>query len=234
VQGFALKRSLKEALRLVLSRRLHAPRPRFLHPSAKVPLPPLPQRSLRGHHLYSLQVEPLPMYNHQLDRNTMSVALEARNPFLDYRVVECGLALEPDEHVHAGYTKWTLREAIRDLLPPEVVDRARKQGFSTDERDWMRGRLGQVMEETFRSEATGTRPYFDQGALLQLLAEHRAGADHAILLWRAFVVERWLELYIDPAAIAAPPAPDNAPTTTRSARDAVVRLDELEPSELPA
>ena len=77
----------------------------------------------------------------------MSFSLEMRNPFLDYRIVEYGLALEPDDLLYQGLSKWVLREAVRGVLPAQVVDRSDKQGFTTDEADWLRrGHLGSEVE----------------------------------------------------------------------------------------
>ncbi|RDI74843.1 asparagine synthase (glutamine-hydrolyzing) [Gaiella occulta] len=225
VQGAPLLHSVKEAIKVFLPARIRARRPPawLRSPSA----PPLPDRSLADHHLYGLMTQPLPMYNHQLDRNTMAVALESRNPFLDYRVIECGLAFEPEDHVRQGYTKWTLREAVRSLLPGEVVDRKRKQGFATDESHWMRGRLGELMDDAFSSEQLASRPYFDQAALRAQLEAHRGGENHAAELWRAFIIERWLQLFVDPARLQAPERSAFSPTTSRSARDAVRRLEPM-------
>ena len=227
VQGRTLTQSARELVKVLLPARLRAQKPpTWLR--EPVALPPLPGRGMRDHHLYGLQVQPLPMYNHQLDRNTMSVALEARNPFLDYRVVECGLALDADEHVHDGYTKWTLREALRDVLPKEVVDRGRKQGFTTDEGQWMREDLGEIMEDAFRSPELAARPYFDAEELLATLERHRAGENRAAELWRAFVVERWLRLFVDPAQIEPVAPSEFSPAFTHAASDSVVRLDGVE------
>ncbi len=225
VQGMPLLHSAKEALKVFLPARMRTRKPPSWLRSPSHP--PLPSRNLVAHHLYGLLTQPLPMYNHQLDRNTMAVALEARNPFLDYRVVECGLALRPEDHLHHGYLKWTLRRAMGSLLPAEVLDRKRKQGFATDESAWMRGRLGELMDEAFSSSRIATRPYFDQAELRAQLDAHRAGANHAPELWRAFVVERWLNLFIDPPELRAPERSAYSPRTTRYAADQVTRVDPL-------
>ena len=164
----------------------------------------------------------------------MSFSLEMRNPFLDYRVVEYGLSLDPADLVHKGLSKWVLREAMRDVLPPAIVERPGKQGFTTDEVDWLReGELGSEIETVFRSSTAAARPYFDPDALLTMLASHRAGQQLEFDLWRAFAVERWLRLFIDPPVYQAPVAPSPAVR----ARDHVTRPrsrknDPRVPSEL--
>ena len=227
VQGVSVVRSFREFVKVLLPNRLRKRRPpTWLAPSARRPGAPVPGRSLLAHHSYGLSVQPLPMYNHQLDRNTMSVSLEARNPFLDYNVVACGLALKPTDHLRNGFTKWTLREAMRGLLPEQVLGRPRKQGFSTDEAAWIRADLKHEVEETFRSPELASRPYFRPQELLSLLERHRSGEQHTAALWRAFVVERWFRLFIDPEVVTPPPPRGRFHVDrSRSARDAVVRLD---------
>jgi len=229
VQGVALRYSVRELLKVLLPNRVRAATPpAWLAAGASPSPPPLPGRSLLAHHLFGLEVQPLPMYNHQLDRNTMAVSLEARNPFLDYRVVECGLGLAPREHVRNGFTKWTLREALHDVLPPEILHRRRKQGFTTDESAWMRtGELSDAMEETFGSERFASRPFFDAAQLRALHERHRRGEEHHVDLWRAFVTERWLELFVDAPRVATPEGPEYERARARRAGEAVRRLEPL-------
>jgi asparagine synthase (glutamine-hydrolysing) len=160
------------------------------------------------------------MYNHQEDRSSLSVSVEARNPFLDYRIVEYGLMLDSRDLLHRGLSKWVVREAMRDLLPSAIVDRHDKQGFTTDEAEWLRrGALGSEVEAVFRSRAFAERPYFQTDALLTMLAAHRSGRAHTADLWRAFIVERWLRMFVDPARFQPLPGP---PPAVR-AQDRVVR-----------
>jgi hypothetical protein len=107
-----------------------------------------------------------------------------------------------------------------------VVDRPKKQGFTTDESAWMRGSLGDVMLETFRSPRLDARPFLDRDKLLDLLDRHRKGEDNSTELWRAFIVERWHNLFIDPESLEAPPRHPSTPTTSRTARAATVRVQD--------
>jgi asparagine synthase (glutamine-hydrolysing) len=59
----------------------------------------------------------------RVDRCTMAHGVVAWVPFLDPGVVECALSIPVGFKLHDGTEKWILREAIRDLLPEQVVDR---------------------------------------------------------------------------------------------------------------
>jgi asparagine synthase (glutamine-hydrolysing) len=209
--GVSLTASVSEILRFALPHGMRARRrPAWLNPELELPPRPFPARTARDHQLFGLTVWPLPMYNHQEDRSSFSYSVEARNPFLDYRLVECGLGLGPADFLRNGLSKWVIREAMRDSLPPAIVDRPDKQGFTTDEADWLgRGPLRSEIESVFKSGVFAARPYAVPEVLLAMLNRHGNGEQHTAELWRPFIVERWLRLFIDPVSFRSPvePAP---------------------------
>ena len=225
ILGVSYRRTAKDLVKLVIPDRVRPPRrPDWIANPAQVSDRPRPGSSLQEHQLFALERIPLPLFNRIGDRNSMSLSIEARNPFLDFRLVEAGLGLDVSDLVHGGMTKWVLREAVRDLLPPEIVDRATKQGFSSDEQLWMHGALGNDLEAVFSSDTFARRPYFRAQKLLQLLREHRTGVDHSAELWRAYSLERWLRLFIDPEAMTVPAPAANAPVPVPLDPAKVVRL----------
>lgn len=64
------------------------------------------------------------------DAISMSVNLEARCPFLDYRLVELGFSLCPDQLVGDGFGKRILRSVASERLPASVCWQRRKEGFT--------------------------------------------------------------------------------------------------------
>jgi len=74
---------------------------------------------------------------HWEDRNAMSQSIEARLPFLDYRLVEFTLGLPNDYKLSGGTTKQVLRAALEGVLPEPVRTRQDKIGFATAEQMWM-------------------------------------------------------------------------------------------------
>ena len=81
----------------------------------------------------------LPALLHYEDRNSMHFSIEARVPFLDYRVVESLASLPLDQKLRRGVTKLVLRRAIRKLVPEAIRCRMDKMGFVTPEEVWMGG-----------------------------------------------------------------------------------------------
>ncbi|MEM7039516.1 MAG: asparagine synthase C-terminal domain-containing protein, partial [Bacteroidota bacterium] len=70
------------------------------------------------------------------DRNSMAYGLEARLPFLDYRIVEFAMTLPDDFKIHKGWQKYILRQAMPDL-PEKIRFRKDKKGFTTPHNEWM-------------------------------------------------------------------------------------------------
>jgi asparagine synthase (glutamine-hydrolysing) len=78
------------------------------------------------------------MLLHWEDRDSMAHSIEARVPFLDYRLVEFALGLPEEFKIAGGITKRVLREAMIGILPETIRTRTDKLGFQTPEEEWMR------------------------------------------------------------------------------------------------
>lgn len=94
--------------------------------------------SLQGQSRAQLTATNLQMLLHWEDRNSMAHSIEARVPFLDYRLVEFALSLPDSFKMRRGYTKSVLREAMKGILPEKVRMRTDKMGFVTAEEVWLR------------------------------------------------------------------------------------------------
>jgi asparagine synthase (glutamine-hydrolysing) len=70
------------------------------------------------------------------DRNSMAFAVEARLPFLDYRIVEFAMTLPDEYKIQQGWQKYILRMAMPDL-PEKIRFRKDKKGFTTPHDAWM-------------------------------------------------------------------------------------------------
>jgi asparagine synthase (glutamine-hydrolysing) len=158
---------------------------------------PFPDR-LRKLQTRILTVRGLPELLHAEDRNSMAHSIEARVPFLDYRLVELLFSLEGGHLIERSRTKAILRRALRDLLPPSVRERTDKLGFVTPEAAFFRGALGELAADVFASQSFRERGFVDPTAARTRLERHRRGELNAgFELWRALNLELWARTFLD-------------------------------------
>ncbi len=145
-----------------------------------------------------LTVRGLPELLHAEDRNSMAHSLEARVPFLDYRLVELAYSLDGRDLVHGAFTKRAIRSALKDVLPASVAARTDKLGFATPEAVWFRGALGSFANDVFASSAFADRGFVDPATARARLTAHRNGSVEAgFELWRALNTELWARAFLD-------------------------------------
>ena len=82
----------------------------------------------------------------KLDIITMQHGIECRVPFLDHRIVECGFNIPGTYRMHNGTGKIILKEAVRKLVPVQVVDRP-KQGLFAPYEEWFHAGMGERMQQ---------------------------------------------------------------------------------------
>jgi asparagine synthase (glutamine-hydrolysing) len=133
----------------------------------------------------------------KVDRMSMAVSLEARVPLLDHKVAELAASIPPELKLKGLTTKYILKQAARELLPPEIIDRP-KHGFNAPINRWFNadwaGRLdGLLFDRTARE-----RGIFDAAYLRSMLDEHRSGRrNHDSLLWAVMMLEMWHRRFVD-------------------------------------
>ncbi len=128
----------------------------------------------------------------KVDRTSMAVGLEAREPLLDHRLIEFAARLPTGLRLRRGEGKWLVKRAMRRYLPDEILYR-RKQGFVTPIAEWFRGPLATAARQIGTSAALGRTGWFNSGALARIADDHIAGrADHARLLWQLLMLDKSL------------------------------------------
>ncbi len=127
------------------------------------------------------------------DRMSMAHGLELRSPFLDTELVEFALRLPPAARIRGLSLKRVLKAAVRDLLPPEILNR-RKHGFGVPLDRWFRTDLRDYVRGTLCGPKARVRNHLRPDAVNRLVAEHERGAaDHGHALWTLLTLEVFLE-----------------------------------------
>lgn len=108
------------------------------------------------------------------DKTSMANSLEARVPFLDYRLVEFIESLPLKLKLNGLTGKYLHKKAIEKWLPKDVVYR-KKKGFANPVDSWFRTRMRSFVEEFLLSTDSATAQYFDQTYIRKMLELDREG-----------------------------------------------------------
>jgi asparagine synthase (glutamine-hydrolysing) len=158
-----------------------------------------PRPSLAAERRAEIQSTSLPALLRYEDRNSMAFGIEARTPFLDYRIVEWALTCPSDVLIRGGWTKAPLREAMAGLLPEAVRQRRDKIGFGVPERRWLR-EAAPALRAWLGSEAR-VRPLLRPGLLERWLSGDDESLARRRGLWRVVSLEMWLRHAVDARAV---------------------------------
>jgi len=128
----------------------------------------------------------------KVDRASMAVSLEAREPLLDYRLIEFAAGLPEAMRIRRGQGKWLMKRSIERFLPRDILYRP-KQGFVTPISQWFRGPLAAEARAIAQGAALARTGWFDSRCLAGIADAHIAGSsDHGRLLWQLLMLEKSL------------------------------------------
>ena len=150
----------------------------------------------------------LQTYLHELlmkqDQMSMAASIESRVPFLDDHLVEHVSQLPSDLKVRMWQTKAIFREAVRDIIPAEILTR-KKMGFPVPVGRWLQQEFWPIVQEFVLGPRATSRGYFDRASLVRMADEHRSGrARHGDRLWLLVNLEIWQRVFCegdDPAGV---------------------------------
>ena len=132
----------------------------------------------------------------KVDRAAMAVSLETRAPFLDPRVGQFAASIPLEYKLKGKAGKVILKEAMKDLLPYEILHRPKK-GFGIPIADWLKGRLNPLMRDMLAADRLRSQGLFDDVYVQQLIREHETGAaSHHKELWTLLVFQLWFDRFL--------------------------------------
>ncbi len=133
----------------------------------------------------------------KVDRMSMAHSLEARAPFLDYRVVEFASRVPSQHKMRGATTKWLLKKCMETKLPHEILYR-KKEGFSIPMKNWLREELRPLMEDTLSRDRIKKDGFFSEDTISRLKADHVSGrVNNAHQLWSLMVFHFWKDKYLN-------------------------------------
>ncbi len=132
----------------------------------------------------------------KVDRATMSVALEGREPFLDHKIVEWTSRLPVEFKYRNRRSKYLLRKILYKYIPSKLIERP-KQGFSVPIYEWFKKDLKNLYLEYLSKERIKEEGIFNFLEVEKILKDFLAnrGINHN-KLWLLFVFEQWRDKWL--------------------------------------
>ncbi len=144
----------------------------------------------------SVEQARLPHYLRLEDRNSMAHGLEARLPFMDYRLVSLAFRVPADQKMQGAWNKALLRRSVRGRVPDSVRNRVEKMGFPTSLHLWVTGALAEPLRDILASRAARERGIYNVEAMLSVLQnDHPIEPEAALKLFHVAEFEVWHELH---------------------------------------
>jgi asparagine synthase (glutamine-hydrolysing) len=135
----------------------------------------------------------------KVDRMSMAVSLEAREPLLDHKLLEFAARVPASLKLKDGQSKYLLRRVLEKRVPRSILER-KKAGFCAPIGEWLRGPLAPMTDELLLDGRLRQRGIFNHAEVTRLWHEHRSGrGDHRHRLWQLIMLELWFRAFIDTA-----------------------------------
>lgn len=131
------------------------------------------------------------------DKMSMASSVEVRVPFLDWELAEwVAWNVPPGLKLRDKTTKHILREAMRPMLPAEVLEQ-KKAGFGAPADYWLANDLREMIDDLLNPSAIKERGLFDPAAVRRLVDEQREGReDWSLQVWQFLTLELWMRAFI--------------------------------------
>jgi asparagine synthase (glutamine-hydrolysing) len=126
----------------------------------------------------------------RVDKMSMGVSLEGRVPFLDHKVVETAMNIPSSLKIQNGTLKYTLKKAVRGLIPDELIDRE-KQGFGVPVHEWFFGHLGKMARQEL-SDFCDSTDYLSRQEVMRFIDEGRGPE-----VWYLLNFALWWKEYLE-------------------------------------
>lgn len=145
---------------------------------------------------------------HITDRMSMAVSLEARTPFLDYRLVEFCAGLPGNLKVRQGHREWKviLKKALAPILPQEILTR-KKWGFGAPVTAWMDQGLAQTVSQVYRDSFAVKIGLVDGTGVSRCISQYASQkrlSGSAQKLWSLLVLEVWCQVFLQQDSVVLP------------------------------
>jgi asparagine synthase (glutamine-hydrolysing) len=127
----------------------------------------------------------------KVDRATMSNSLEAREPFLDHKLIELAAMLPDSMKLQGGLGKRIVRDIVYKRIPREIIDKPKK-GFGIPILDWLRTDLREILTDTLSAQSLQNAGLYDVDLVSREIARYLNGdKGNFEWIWFLFMFELW-------------------------------------------
>ena len=127
----------------------------------------------------------------KVDRATMSVSLEGREPFLDQHIIEWAAQLPSEFKYYNGQKKYILRQIVHQYIPREMMERP-KMGFGIPVESWLSNELRGLVEEYLGEAALNEHGLFCNEAVRKIVDAFLGGRKEMHLkVWYLLMFQMW-------------------------------------------
>ena len=127
----------------------------------------------------------------KVDRATMAVSLEGREPLVDHRLFEFVAQLPIEYKFDGTVSKKLLKDIVHDYVPKDMMDRP-KRGFSVPIDSWLKGDLLPLLNDIYNEKKLKQTGFFNVAYALQLKKLFLNGKLHASsIIWKLLQFHLW-------------------------------------------
>jgi asparagine synthase (glutamine-hydrolysing) len=129
----------------------------------------------------------------KVDRASMSVSLESREPLLDHRLIEYVAQLPDNLKFREGSKKWLLKEIVHQYIPKSVMDRP-KMGFAIPIESWLKNELRDLLETYLSEDRINATGIFHWKEIERLKNDFLSGRkEFGVKIWYLLSYLMWFE-----------------------------------------
>jgi asparagine synthase (glutamine-hydrolysing) len=132
----------------------------------------------------------------KVDRATMSISLEGREPYLDHTVIEWAATLPTNYKYHKGVKKRILKDIVHQYIPKTMMERP-KMGFAIPIAKWLQHELKPVVDDYINNESIKKYGLLQAKEVLKIKDAFYAGkSQYTIKLWYILMFQMWCNRWL--------------------------------------
>jgi asparagine synthase (glutamine-hydrolysing) len=129
----------------------------------------------------------------KVDRATMTVSLEGREPFLDHRIIDWAAQLPTNHKYNKGNKKYIVKEIVYQYIPKSIMERP-KMGFAVPMITWLRNELKDYLEIYLNEAKIVQQAIFVPSEVSQIKKRFLHGQDEfGLKIWYLLMFQMWYE-----------------------------------------